>query len=89
MVISIPLQILRMSRIKNAQYHQAIYYLKEAESLLEETNELYLRARIYNKLGIAYKKLDLVGPSLNYLNKTIDLTEKEPGDNFKIKKNNC
>lgn len=71
---------------KNAQYHQAIYYLKEAESLLEETNELYLRARIYNKLGIAYKKLDLVGPSLNYLNKTIDLTEKEPGDNFKLKK---
>lgn len=71
---------------KNAQYRQAIYYLKEAESLLEETNELYLRARIYNKLGIAYKKLDLVGPSLNYLNKTIDLTEKEPGDNFKLKK---
>mgnify|MGYP000244552886 CR=1 FL=1 len=71
---------------KNAQYHQAIYYLKEAESLLEETNELYLRARIYNKLGLAYKKLDLVGPSLNYLNKTIDLTEKEPGDNFKLKK---
>ena len=71
---------------KNAQYHQAIYYLKEAESLLEETNELYLHARIYNKLGIAYKKLDLVGPSLNYLNKTIDLTEKEPGDNFKLKK---
>ena len=73
-------------KYKNAQYHQAIYYLKEAESLLEETNELYLRARIYNKLGLAYKKLDLVGPSLNYLNKTIDLTEKESGDNFKLKK---
>ena len=71
---------------ENTQHVQEIYFLKQAEKLLIETNELYLRARIYNKLGLAYKKLDLVGPSLNYLNKTIDLTEKEPGDNFKLKK---
>ena len=71
---------------ENTQHVKEIYFLKEAEKLLIETDELYLLARVYSKIGQAYKKINLVGPSLLYFNKVIDLTEKEPGDNFKLKK---
>lgn len=63
---------------ENTQHVQEIYFLKEAEKLLIETDELYLLARVYSKIGQAYKKIDLVGPSLLYFNKVIDIRYDNP-----------
>ena len=63
---------------ENTQHVQEIYFLKQAEKLLIETDELYLLARVYSKIGQAYKKIDLVGPSLLYFNKVIDIRNDNP-----------
>jgi tetratricopeptide (TPR) repeat protein len=63
---------------ENTQHVQEIYFLKQAEMLLIETDELYLLARVYSKIGQAYKKIDLVGPSLLYFNKVIDIRNDNP-----------